>query len=189
MRGQICLKIQNWQNINLKMYERTWHFFAIVDSFFYLISLVLSLYSVQNGAQVFPLQRRKKFLLPLRSYWAASREESFHRRSSVGSETVTGRIWWFVVHIHFSQKPAVGSQSQRDIPPPWDKWEPMPNMLQLRRSLKPRLEIMTCCIGPFQKKKKKKKKSFFFYPLRLWWFCYCFRILLFKSSIIFTLHF
>lgn len=99
MRGQICLKIQNWQNINLKMYERTWHFFAIVDSFFYLISLVLSLYSVQNGAQVFPLQRRKKFLLPLGSYWAASREESFHRRSSVGSETVTGRIWWFVVWL------------------------------------------------------------------------------------------
>lgn len=59
----------------------------------------------------FTLRGSQKFLLPSGSYCASSREESFHRQSSAGSTMVTGGIREPVIHIPFSEKPAVGSQS------------------------------------------------------------------------------
>ena len=94
------------------MCERIHCIFATCDKFYVCLVWFSVCILCHEGLRFTP-RRRQKFLLPLGSYCASSREESFHRQSSAGSAMVTGRIREPVIRIPFSEEPAADSQSQR----------------------------------------------------------------------------
>lgn len=151
--------------------------FATCDKFCRLLcfSICILCYS---GLRFIP-GGRQKFLLPLGSCCASSREEIFNRQLSAGSAMVTGRILECVICIPFREEPAVDSQSQRGSMSLrqvgiWDKSAASQWSLN---EWSQNLKITTHFTNLYQEKNLEFLFSFFFLLLfallRLWWFCWC----------------